>query len=89
MRIATTLLALAATGFLAACSSEEECTEELATKKMTELQTKLTELAASDPAKAAEAATKMQELATKAAADGTDPSAACKMVDDLMAEISK
>jgi hypothetical protein len=88
MRFASTILALAAAGFLSACNSEEECTEELATKKMTELQTKLTELATSDPAKADAAATKMQELATQAAADGTDPSAACKMVDDLMAEIN-
>ena len=48
MRFASTILALAATGFLAACT-EESCTQEVATRKATELTTKLQEVAASDP----------------------------------------
>jgi outer membrane murein-binding lipoprotein Lpp len=89
MRIAPVLLALAATGFLTACTSEEACTEEVATKKATELGTKIQELAASDPAKLAEMAPKVQELATKAAAGGDDLAATCKALDEMMAELSK
>ncbi|MFM7335160.1 MAG: hypothetical protein ACKO2N_06035 [Tabrizicola sp.] len=89
MRIASTILALAATGFLAACTSEEACTQEVATKKATDLTTKIQELAASDPAKLAEMAPKVQELATKAAAGGDDLDATCKALDEMMAELSK
>jgi outer membrane murein-binding lipoprotein Lpp len=89
MRFASTLLALAATGFLAACNSEEACTQELATKKATDLTTKIQELATSDPAKLADMAPKVQELATKAAAGGDDLAATCKALDDMMAELSK
>ena len=89
MRIASTILALAATGFLAACNSEEACTQESATKKATDLSTKIQEVAASDPSKLAELAPKVQELATKAAAGGDDLQATCKAIDDMMAELSK
>ena len=89
MRIASTILALAATGFLAACTGEEACTQELATKKATDLTTEIQELATSDPAKLAEMAPKVQELATKAAAGGDDLAATCKALDDMMAELSK
>lgn len=89
MRILPAFLALAATGFLAACNSEEACTQEVATRKATELTTKIQELAASDPAKLAEMAPKVQELATKAAAGGDDLSATCKALDEMMAELSK
>jgi hypothetical protein len=89
MRIASALLALAAAGFLAACNSEETCTTELAQKKSTDLATKLQEVAAADPAKLAELAPKVQELATKAAAQGDDLQAACKAMDEMMAELSK
>ena len=54
MRFASTILALAATGFLAACTGEEACTQELATQKATDLTTKIQEVAAADPAKLAE-----------------------------------
>lgn len=89
MRIATTLLALAATGFLAACNSEEACTTELAQKKAADLSAKMTEIATADPAKLAELAPKVQELAAKASAQGDDLQAACKAMDDMMAELSK
>ena len=89
MRAAPALLALAATGFLAACNSEEACTQETATKKATELTTKIQEIAAADPAKLAELGPKIQELATKAAAGGDDLAATCKALDEMMAELSK
>jgi outer membrane murein-binding lipoprotein Lpp len=89
MRLASTVLALAATGFLAACNSDEACTEEVATRKANELTTKIQELAASDPAKLAELAPKVQELATKAAAGGDDLDATCRALDEMMAELSK
>lgn len=89
MRIATTLLALSAAGFLAACNSEETCTNELAQKKATDLAAKMQEMAASDPAKLAELAPKVQELAAKASAQGDDLQAACKAMDEMMAELSK
>ena len=88
MRFASTILALAATGFLAACN-EETCTQEIATKKATDLTAKIQEAAAADPAKLAELAPKVQDLATKAAAGGDDLSATCKALDEMMAELSK
>lgn len=89
MRFASTLLALAATGFLAACNSEEACTQELAVKKATDLSTKLQEVAASDPTKLADLGPKLQELSTKASAGGDDLAATCKALDEMMAELSK
>lgn len=88
MRLVSSLLALAATGFLAACN-EETCTQEIATKKATDLTAKIQEVAAADPAKLAELAPKVQDLATKAAAGGDDLSATCKALDEMMAELSK
>jgi tRNA(Ser,Leu) C12 N-acetylase TAN1 len=89
MRIAPAFLALTAAGFLAACTGEEACTQEVATKKATDLTTKIQEIAATDPAKLAEMAPKVQELATKAAAGGEDLAATCKALDEMMAELSK
>ena len=88
MRFASTILALAATGFLAACN-EETCTQEIATKKATDLTAKIQEVAAADPANLAELAPKVQDLATKAAAGGDDLQATCKALDEMMAELSK
>lgn len=89
MRFASTILALAATGFLAACNGEEACTQEVANKKATELTTKIQELAASNPAKLAEMLPKVQDLATKAAVGGDDLAGTCKALDEMMAELSK
>lgn len=89
MRIASAILALAAAGFLAACNSEETCTTELAQKKATDLAAKMQEVAAADPAKLADLAPKVQELAAKASAQGDDLQAACKAIDEMMAELSK
>lgn len=89
MQIKIALLTLIATGFLAACNSEETCTNELAQQKATDLAAKMQEVAASDPAKLAELAPKVQELAAKASAQGEDLQAACKAMDEMMAELSK
>jgi hypothetical protein len=89
MRFASTMLALAATGFLAACTSEEVCTTELAQKKATDLLTRMQEIAATDAARLVELAPKVQELATRASAQGDDLQAACKAMDEMMAELSK
>lgn len=89
MRITSALLALAATGFLAACNGEEVCTTELAQKKATDLATRMQEIAATDPAKLAVLAPKVQELAAKARAQGEDLQAACKAMDEMMAELAK
>jgi hypothetical protein len=89
MRIAPAILALIATGLLAACDPEETCTTELAQKKATDLTAKLTEVATANPAKLAELGPKIQELAAKANAEGDDLQAACKAMDDMMAELSK
>lgn len=89
MRIATHLAALVAIGFLAACNSEPTCTAEDAGKKSADLSAKLQEMAATNPAKLAELAPKVQELATKAAGSPDDLQAACKAMDELMAELSK
>ena len=88
MRIALNLVAIVAVGFLAACG-EEGCTNEEAMKKSTELTAKLQEMAATDPVKLAELAPKVQELATKASGTGDDLQAACKAMDEMMAELSK
>ncbi|MBL9054441.1 MAG: hypothetical protein JNN02_12000 [Tabrizicola sp.] len=89
MRIALNLAVVAAVGFLAACNSEETCTNEEAMQKSTDLSAKLQEMAATDPTKLAELAPKVQELATKAAGSGEDLQAACKAMDEMMAELSK
>lgn len=89
MRITSTVLALAAAGFLAACTSEEVCTTELAQKKATDLLTKMQEVATTDAAKLARLAPKVQELAAKASAQGDDLQAACKAMDEMMVELSR
>jgi hypothetical protein len=89
MRIAPAFLALIASGFLVACTSEETCTNELAQKKATDLAAKLGEVAAADPAKLADLGPKIQELSAKASAQGDDLQAACKAMDEMMVELSK
>ncbi len=89
MRMTPAFLALLAAGFLAACNSEEVCTTELAQKKATDLSAKLTEVATTDPAKLAAMGPKVQELAAKAAGSGDDLQAACKAMDEMMAELAK
>lgn len=91
MRILPVLAVVSAVAFLSACKEEVACTQADAEKKATELTTKITELASSDPAKLAELAPKVQELATKAQANGSaeDLNATCKALDEIMAELSK
>ena len=90
MRILPVLTVVAAASFLSACKDEVACTQADAEKKATELTTKITELAASDPAKLTELMPKVQELATKASANGgaDDLNATCKALDEIMAELS-
>ena len=88
MRIALNLAAIVTLGLLAACTSEETCTEEIAKQKAADLQAKLEEVVAADPMKLAELAPKVQELAALGA-DDADLQAACKAMDDMMAELSK
>lgn len=90
MRILPVLAVVSAAVFLSACDEKASCTQADAEKKATELTTKITELASTDPAKLTELMPKVQELATKAAsADAADLSATCKALDDIMAELSK
>ena len=89
MRILSTVIVLAVAGVLSACTSEETCTNELAQKKATDLATKMQDLATSDPMKLAELAPKVQDLAAKASAQGDDLQAACKAMDEMLAELSK
>ena len=89
MRILPGLLALGAIGLLAACNSEEACTQELATRKAADLTSRIQDLAASDPTRVASLAPKLQELAASAAAGGDDLSATCKALDEMIAELSK
>lgn len=89
MRIVLNLAAITAIGFLAACNSEPSCTAEEAQKKVTELSAKVTEIGTTDPAKLAELTPKLTELSTKAAGTGDDLDAACKAIDEMMAELSK
>jgi hypothetical protein len=89
MRILPLVAALSAAAFLAACNQEAACTQEEATKKATDLTTKITEIGAADPAKLAELMPKLQEFSTQAAKGGDDLSGACKAMDEMLAELSK
>ncbi len=89
MRIAPILLAIAASGFLAACTSEEVCTVELAQKKATDLTMKLAELATANPARLIDLGPKVQELAARATTKDAELQDLCKSLDEAMAELSK
>ncbi len=91
MRILPVLAVVSAVSFLSACKDEPACTQADAEKKATELTTKITELASTDPAKLAEMLPKVQELAAKASANGSaeDLNATCKALDEIMTELSK
>ena len=91
MRIAPALLALAATGFLAACTSEEACSPELYAKKNADLVAKISDFSTKDPAKrdaVIDGLYAVLDQREAAGADG-DLSATCKAIDELMAELSK
>lgn len=78
----TSLLALALT--LAVASPALACTAEDVQAKAQELATKVQELAAKDPQKAGEFAQKMSSAQT---ATVTDMEGACKLYDELLAEL--
>ncbi|GHC79478.1 hypothetical protein [Limoniibacter endophyticus] len=75
----TAALVLAATPAAFACTAEE------ATAKATEVSQKMQELAAKDPQKASEVAQKMASAQSQTA---TDLAGACKVYDDLLAELN-
>lgn len=89
MRLTPVLALVAATVFLAACDEKASCTQEEAEKKLTELTTKIQEVGATDPAKLAALGPKAQEIGAQAQAGGDDLSAACKAIDELIAELNK
>lgn len=89
MRVFPFLAAALSVAFLSACNEDKPCTAEEMQQKSAELTTKISDLATKDPAKMAELAPKVQEIATKAAAGGDDLAAACKAMDEMMAELSK
>ncbi len=60
------------------------CTAEDLTAKATEVSQKMQELAAKDPQKATAAAQKLSAVQTEAA---TDLDGACKLYDDMLAEL--
>jgi hypothetical protein len=89
MRILPLLAALATAATLGACTDEASCTPEEAQKKSADLAAKVTEIGTADPAKLAELTPKLQELTAKAAGTGDDLAAACKAMDEMMAELAK
>jgi ABC-type Fe3+-hydroxamate transport system substrate-binding protein len=88
MKLKFGMLMLAGALALSACG-EEECTVEVAQKKATEMMAKVQEIATTAPEKLAALQPKIAEIQTQAAAAGDDPAAACKAIDDLMAELAK
>ena len=88
MRLASSLLALAAAGFLAGCT-EKDCTQEIAIQKATDLTTRIEALATSDPAKVAGIAPRLQGLSRMIAGGDDDLTATCKALDEMLAELVK
>jgi uncharacterized protein YlxW (UPF0749 family) len=90
VRILPVLAMMAATVFVSACQEDEvACTQADAEKKATELMTKMQEVATTKPEVLAAIAPKAQEIATKLQSSGDDVNAACKALDELMAELNK
>ncbi|MGL4237929.1 hypothetical protein [Tabrizicola sp.] len=89
MRIALNSVVLLAAGLLTACNSEEECTAELLEKKGAELDAKVAEVQISDPEKLFAMQSKVYEAVQNVAAAGEDISGQCKIIDELVAELSK
>lgn len=80
----TVLIALSLSLF--ASSAALACTAEELQAKATEVSTKMQALATSDPQKASEIGTKLASVQT---AQPTDLESACKVYDELIAEIEK
>ena len=75
---------LLATALVVAAAPSFACTAEETTAKATEVSQKMQELAAKDPQKAATVAQKMSAAQAQAA---TDIDGACKLYDDMLAEL--
>ena len=86
MRMIAPLAVLATVFALSACQEEKKaaCTPEEAQAKVTEMMTKMQELATSNPEKMAAVGVKAQELQADLAAAANDPAKACDAVDQLI-----
>lgn len=89
MRSSSTILALAAAVLMAGCTSEEACNEEILQKKTEELMGKMMEVAFTQPEKIEALQPKMQDIGQRAQGTGNDLRAACKAVDEMLAELAK
>lgn len=69
---------------LAACNEDEACTPGLAQTKMTEMMTKIQDLATNDPSKLESIGPKAAELQGKFANLADKPEEACKAIDELL-----
>lgn len=78
---------LIAISFALASSSALACTAEEFQKKATDFSTKIQELAAKDPQKAADISQKLSDRITTKSA--TDLEANCKIYDEMLAEANK
>ncbi len=87
MRIIALTVSVAALALLGACDEKKACTPEDAQAKLAEMTTLTQEIATSNPAKLTELLPRMQEIQGELTAAGDDPAAACKALDDLIAEL--
>lgn len=84
MIIRNVILAATAVFALTACDDKEACTPEVAQAKLTELTTKVQEMATTNPEKLQEFATKASEIQSQMAAD---PEKACEAIDELLSTL--
>lgn len=89
MRFSHAILALTAAALLAGCTNEEPCSEEILQKKTEELMGKMMEVAFTQPEKIEALQSKMQDIGQRAQGTGNDLQAACKAVDEMLAELAK
>lgn len=88
MKIANLIVVAATAGGLAACSSGNDCTQEVMTKKSQELMTAIQAKMTADPGSAQDLMKRFQDIGTKFQS-ATDKSQACKAYDELLAAVKK
>ena len=86
MKIANLIVVAALASGLAACSGENDCTQEVMTKKSQELMSAIQQKMSADPASAQDLMKKFQDIGTKYQST-TDKSQACKAYDELRAAV--
>lgn len=85
MRMKFAAVALMGSLALMGCKEEKKaCTPEEAQAKVTEMMTKMQELATTNPEKLAAVGAKAQELQTQLQDAANDPAKACEAVDELL-----